>query len=72
MRAHVWAGLRGLLGVLGLRSLRGFRDFYGSLGSLGVLGLLGCAWGSSASLAGCVAHASARHLRAPVGDTAWI
>ena len=69
MRAHVCAGVSGLLGVLCVRSLR---DFHGSLGSLGVLGLLGCAWGSSASLAGCVAYASARHLRAPVGDTAWI
>ena len=69
MRARVCAGLRGLLGVLGLRSLRGLRDFYVSLGSLGVLG---CAWGSSASLVGCVAHASALHLLAPVGDTAWI
>ena len=39
----------------------------GLRGLLGVLGLR-----SLRGLAGCVAHASARRLRAPVGDTAWI
>ena len=43
-----------------------------SMARLARLACLAVRGATSASLAGCVAHASAFHLRAPVGDTAWI